>query len=74
VPDAAQERVLAGHCSRRLNQHHQHVQGVAAKPYRPAVGQDRETAPTPRSTAGSEVQTAAVIVIDIFEENHRFSD
>jgi hypothetical protein len=44
LPEAAQEIVLADHRPRRLNPRHQHPEGAAAKPYRPALGQDPETA------------------------------
>jgi hypothetical protein len=39
LPDAAQERVLPDHCSRRLNQRQQYIERAAAERYRPAVGE-----------------------------------
>ena len=38
LPDAIQQRVLADHRSRRLNQRRQDVKGASAEPDRSAVG------------------------------------
>jgi hypothetical protein len=82
LPDAAQKLVLADHCPRRLNQRHQHVQGGGAEPYRPAGGQDPETAELRHRGRGQRSELWAMVVIYIFKEieiyifkeNHRFSD
>ena len=49
-------------------------QGAAAKTYRPAVGQDPETAELRHRGLGRRGELRAMIVIDIFKENHRFSE
>jgi hypothetical protein len=49
-------------------------QGAAAEPYRPAVDQDPETAELRHRGRGHRGELRAMIVIDIFKENHRFSE
>ena len=73
-PDAAQKLVLADHRPRRLNRRHQNVEGAAAEPYRPAVGQDPETAALHHRERRRRGEIGAMIQIYVFEENHRFSD
>jgi len=73
-PDAARERVLADHHPQRLDQRHQHVEGAAAEPYRPAVGGDPETADRHHRGGDRRGELRAMIKIDIFKENHRSSD
>ena len=49
-------------------------QDAAAKPYRPAVGQDPETAELRHRGRGRRGELRAVNVIHIFKENHSFSE
>jgi len=58
------------HRPQRLNQRHQHVEGAAAEPY----GRPSATIPKrPNSSIAGGVGEA-MIVIYIYEENHRFSN
>jgi hypothetical protein len=52
----------------------QHVEGVAAEPYRPAVAQDPETADRRHRGRDRRGELQAMIKIDIFKENRRFSN
>jgi hypothetical protein len=63
LPDAAQERFLADHPTI-----------AAAEPYWTAVGQDPETAEPRHRGRDRRGELRAMIVIDIFGENHRFSN
>ena len=47
---------------------------AAAGPYRPVGGQDPETAKLHHCGRGRRGELLAMIVIDIFKENHRFSE
>jgi hypothetical protein len=47
-------------------------QSAAAKPYRPAVDQDPETAELRHRGPGHRGELRTMIVIDIFKDNHRF--
>ena len=47
---------------------------VAAEPYWPAVSQDPETAELDHRGRGGRGELRAMIVINIFKENHRFSN
>ena len=64
---------LADHRPRRLNQRHLHLEGAGAEPYRPALGQDLQTDERHHRGRGRRGEPRAIIVIYIFEENHRFS-
>jgi hypothetical protein len=73
LPDAAQERVLADHRHRRLNQ------PVSASKARPSSLIGRPSAkipkrPNPTIAGGIAKANFGLIKIDIFKENHRFSD
>jgi hypothetical protein len=49
-------------------------EGKAAEPYRPAIGQDPETAGRHHRARDRRGELWAMIEIDIFKENHRSSD
>jgi len=53
--------------------HRQQVEGASAEPYWPAVGHDPETADRHHRGASRKSELLAMIVIDIFKENHRSS-
>jgi hypothetical protein len=61
------------HCPERINPRHP-GEGAAAEPYWPAVGQDRDTADRQHRGRGRKGELPAMIKIDVFEENHRFSN
>jgi hypothetical protein len=50
------------------------VHGAAAKPCRPAVGQDFEMTELQHHGRGRRGEIRAMIVIYVFKENRRFSD
>jgi len=70
----AQKLVLADHRPRRLDQRHLQAEGASAEPYWPAVGRDPEAAELHHSGRGCRDDLRAMMVIDIFKENQRFSE